>query len=136
MVGGILDGLRWLGLDWDEGPMVAGPHAPYFQSQRQAKYLAMAEKLVATNHAYYCYCTPEELKTRREGNPEYKYERTCLRLSDADIDAREKAGQPRAVRFKVPAGTVRVDDVVKGPIEFDALLIEDFVILRSDGHPT
>ena len=136
MVGGILDGLRWLGLDWDEGPMVAGPHAPYFQSQRQAKYLAAAETLVTRGHAYYCYCTPEELKARREGNPEYKYERTCLRLSADEIRSREMSGMPRAVRFKVPDGKVRVDDVVKGPIDFDASLIEDFVILRSDGHPT
>ena len=136
MVAGILDGLRWLGLDWDEGPMVAGPHAPYFQSQRQAKYLAAAETLVRNGHAYYCYCTPEELKAKREGHPEFKYERTCLKLSPPDIDAREKAGEPRAVRFKVPAGTVRVDDLVKGAIDFDASLLEDFVILRSDGHPT
>ena len=134
MVEGILDGMRWLGLDWDEGPMVAGPHAPYFQSQRQAKHLAAAEKLVAGGHAYYCYCTPEALKAKREGNPEYKYERTCLSLSKTEIDAREKAGQPRAVRFKVPPGKVRVDDLVKGAIDFDASLIEDFVILRSDGH--
>jgi len=136
MVDGILDGLRWLGLDWDEGPMVAGPHAPYFQSQRQAKYLAAAEQLVSGGHAYYCYCTPEELKARREGNPEYKYERICLGLSREEIAAREKAGTPRAVRFKVPSGVVRVDDIVKGGIDFDASLIEDFVILRSDGHPT
>jgi glutamyl-tRNA synthetase len=136
MVEGILDGLRWLGLDWDEGPMVAGPHAPYFQSQRQAKYLKAAETLVAKGHAYYCYCTPEELKAKREGNPEYKYERTCLGLPADEVAAREKAGRPRAVRFKVPAGTVRVDDLVKGPIDFDASLIEDFIILRSDGHPT
>src|SRR5216110_171141 len=67
MVDGILDGMRWLGLDWDEGPMVAGPHAPYFQSQRQAKHLAAAERLVAGGHAYYCYCAPEELKAKREG---------------------------------------------------------------------
>jgi len=136
MVSGILDGLRWLGLDWDEGPMVAGPHAPYFQSQRQARYLAAAETLVARGHAYYCYCTPEELKARRDGNPEYKYERICLGLSAAEVAAREKAGTSRAVRFKVPPGTIRVDDIVKGRIDFDASLIEDFVILRSDGHPT
>jgi len=136
MVAGILDGMRWLGLDWDEGPMVAGPHAPYFQSQRQAKYLAVAEQLVADGKAYYCYCTPEELKAKREGNPEYRYERTCLRLSADEISRREKAGQARAVRFKVTDGRVRVDDLVHGPIEFDASLIEDFVILRSDGHPT
>src|SRR5215831_6465200 len=136
MVTGILDGLRWLGLDWDEGPMVAGPHAPYFQSQRQAKYLAVAERLVADGKAYYCYCTTEELKAKREGNPEYRYERTCLRLSADEISRREKAGQARAVRFKTTDGQVRVDDLVHGPIEFDASLIEDFVILRSDGHPT
>jgi len=136
MVAGILDGLRWLGLDWDEGPMVAGPHAPYFQSQRQAKYLAVAERLVADGQAYYCYCTPDELKAKREGNPEYKYERTCLRLPADEISRREKAGQARAVRFRVTDGSVRVDDLVHGPIEFDASLIEDFVILRSDGHPT
>jgi glutamyl-tRNA synthetase len=134
MVEGILQGMRWLGLDWDEGPMVAGPHAPYFQSQRQAKYLKAAETLVANGHAYYCYCTQEELRAKREGHPEYKYERTCLGLPAEEIAAREKAGKPRAVRFKVPAGTVRVDDLVKGPIDFDASLIEDFVILRSDGH--
>jgi len=134
MVDGILDGLRWLGLDWDEGPMVAGPHAPYFQSQRQAKYLKAAETLVAKGHAYYCYCTSEELRAKREGHPEYKYERTCLGLPAAEIAAREKAGTPRAVRFKVPAGSVRVDDLVRGPIDFDASLIEDFIILRSDGH--
>jgi glutamyl-tRNA synthetase len=136
MVAGILDGLRWLGLDWDEGPMVAGPHAPYFQSQRQAKYLKVAEQLVADGRAYYCYCTPEELKAKREGNPEYKYERTCLRLSADEVDAREREGRPRAVRFKVREGSVRVDDLVHGPIDFDASLVEDFVILRSDGHPT
>ena len=136
MVDGILDGLRWLGLDWDEGPMISGPHAPYFQSQRQAKYLAAAEQLVAAGRAYYCYCTQEELKARREGNPEYKYERTCLRLSADDIATREREGKPRAVRFKVPEGAVRVDDLVHGPIDFDASLIEDFIILRSDGGPT
>ncbi len=136
MVAGILDGLRWLGLDWDEGPIVAGPHGPYFQSQRQAKHLAAAEALVSSGHAYYCYCSPEELKAKREGNPEYKYERTCLRLSAEDIEARERAGQPRAIRFKVPDGKIRVDDIVKGAIDFDAALIEDFIILRSDGHPT
>ncbi len=136
MVDGILDGLRWLGLDWDEGPIVAGPHAPYFQSQRQARYLAAAEQLVAGGQAYYCYCTAEELKARRAADPEYKYERTCLRLTPAEIDARERGGVPRAVRFKVPPGVVRVEDIVKGAIDFDASLIEDFVILRSDGHPT
>src|SRR3989442_15971229 len=66
MVEGILDGLRWLGLDWDEGPRVGGPYGPYFQSERLDRYRALAERLVAQEHAYYCYCTPEELKAQRD----------------------------------------------------------------------
>ena len=140
MVEGILDGLRWLGLDWDEGPLVDGPFAPYFQSQRLEIYRAAAERLVAGGQAYYCYCTPDELKARREAAEAstggWKYDRVCARLSAADVAARERAGQPRAVRFKVPEGVVKVDDIVHGPIDFDNAHIEDFVILRSDRHPT
>jgi glutamyl-tRNA synthetase len=97
MVTGILDGLRWLGLDWDEGPDTGGPHAPYFQSQRLDKYRAAAEGLLATDRAF-----------RNEG----------------------------AIRFKVPTGQTRFTDLVHGPIAFDNEHIENFVILRSDGHPT
>jgi glutamyl-tRNA synthetase len=97
MVAGIVEGLRWLGLDWDEGPDVGGPHAPYFQSQRLEKYQARARALVAEGKAYH-----------DEG----------------------------AVRFKVPTGRTRFDDVVHGPIGFENEHIEDFVILRSDGQPT
>jgi glutamyl-tRNA synthetase len=140
MVDGILDGLRWLGLDWDEGPIIGGPHAPYFQSDRVERYRALAAQLVRDGHAFFCYCTPEELNVRRaaaeQAGAGWKYDRACLRLSPADIDAREAAGVPRAVRFKVPEGITRFDDVVHGPIEFDGANIEDFVILRSDGHPT
>src|SRR2546430_3355352 len=99
MVAGILDGMRWLGLDWDEGPMVAGPHAPYFQSQRQAEDLAPAGELGANRHPYYCYSTPEGLKARRGSNPEYKYERRWLPLARGGIVARRKAGQPPAARL-------------------------------------
>jgi glutamyl-tRNA synthetase len=140
MVEGILDGLRWLGLDWDEGPKIDGPFAPYFQSQRLDTYRLTAERLVADGSAYYCYCTPDELKARREtaeaGSGGWKYDRLCCRLSADDIAARERNGAPRAVRFRVPEGTVRMDDLVHGPIEFENAHIEDFVILRSDRHPT
>jgi glutamyl-tRNA synthetase len=143
MVEGILDGLRWLGLDWDEGPLVEGPHAPYFQSQRFERHRAMAERLVEQDSAYYCYCTPEELKTKRDaagdGGAGWRYDRTCLRLGAAEIAERERARVPRAVRFRVPdglEGSTRFEDLVHGPIEFDAAHIEDFVIVRSDGHPT
>ena len=140
MVEGILDGLRWLGLDWDEGPKVGGPHAPYFQSQRLDRYRATARQLVAKGHAYYCYCTPDELKSRREAAETatggWKYDRLCGRLSADEVASRERDAMPRAVRFKVPEGVTRVDDLVRGAIEFDNALIEDFVILRSDTHPT
>jgi glutamyl-tRNA synthetase len=140
MVEGILDGLRWLGLEWDEGPKIDGPYGPYFQSGRLDRYRAMAERLVSDGHAYYCYCTPEELKNRREvsGQREgWKYDRSCCRLTAEQIAACEAAGTPRAIRFKVPSSdTMRFDDLVHGAIEFDCANLEDFVILRSDGHPT
>jgi glutamyl-tRNA synthetase len=143
MVDGILDGLRWLGLDWDEGPIVGGPHAPYFQSERFDRHRAIAARLVAGGHAYYCYCTPEELSARREAagdaGSRWQYDRRCCRLTPEEIALRERDRLPRAVRFKVPAGaegTTRFDDLVHGPIEFDGAQIDDFVIVRSDGHPT
>jgi glutamyl-tRNA synthetase len=140
MVEGILDGLRWLGLDWDEGPLVGGPHAPYFQSERLDRYRAMAERLVAEGSAFRCYCTAERLRAAREAaeaaGAAWKYDRACLRLAPEQVAAFEASGRPRAIRFKVPAGTTRFDDLVHGPIAVDHEHIEDFVILRSDGHPT
>ena len=140
MVGGILDGLRWLGIDWDEGPEVGGTYGPYFQSERLGRYREMAEHLVSAGHAYYCFCSTEQLRARREAaqasgeNP--TYDRTCLALSKDEIAAREAAGEPRAIRFRTPEGRTGYTDLVHGPIEFDNGVIEDFVILRSDGHPT
>ncbi len=140
MVEGILDGLRWLGLDWDEGPAIDGPYAPYFQSQRLDRHLAMAERLLAQGRAYYCYCTADELRKKRftaeENGAAWQYDRTCLRLTADEIAARERDRLPRAIRFRVPEGVTRFDDLVHGPIEFDGSHLEDFVILRSDGHPT
>ena len=140
MVEGILDGMRWLGLVWDEGPIVGGPLGPYFQSERLDRYRAMAARLVAGGAAYYCYCTSDDLKAKREAAERaggvWRYDRTCSRLSSAEIAAREKEGVPRAVRFRVPASVMRFEDLVHGPIEFDGANLEDFIILRSDGHPT
>ena len=140
MVAGIVDGLRWLGLDWDEGPDIGGPHAPYFQSQRIDTYRAMADRLVAQGHAYYCYCDPETLQRKRQAAEAagggWVYDRTCCALGPGEIAAREAAGTPRAIRFKVPAGQTAFSDLVRGPITFDNTNIEDFVILRSDRQPT
>jgi glutamyl-tRNA synthetase len=140
MVEGILDGLRWLGLDWDEGPKIGGPYGPYFQSERLDRYRAMAERLVSQGSAYYCYCTADELAARRaaagQGASGWQYDRTCCRLTPDEIAARARDRLPRAIRFKVPEEPIRFDDLVHGPIEIAGVNIEDFVILRSDGHPT
>jgi glutamyl-tRNA synthetase len=140
MVEGIVDGLRWLGLDWDEGPDVGGPHAPYFQSQRLDHYRDKAHALVRDGHAYYCYCSPEALQKKRadaEGRGEaWTYDRACLRLPRDEAARLDAQGAARAVRFKVPAGETRFQDLVHGPIAFDNANIEDFVILRSDAQPT
>ncbi len=140
MVEGILDGLRWLGLDWDEGPKIGGSYGPYFQSERVDRHRAMAERLVAQGSAYYCYCTPETLKGKRDAAEAagggWRYDRTCCALTAGEIASRERDHVRRAIRFRVPEGTTRFDDLVHGPIEFDGANIEDFVLLRADGHPT
>jgi glutamyl-tRNA synthetase len=140
MVEGILDGLRWLGLDWDEGPEVGGAFGPYFQSQRLDRYRELAEQLVAKGSAYYCYCTPDTLRAKREAaeaaGGAWQYDRTCRALTGQEIARRNRDRVPRAIRIHVPEGAIRFNDLVHGPIEFDGAHIEDFVILRSDGHPT
>jgi glutamyl-tRNA synthetase len=140
MVTGILTSMRWLGLDWDEGPEVGGPHAPYFQTGRLDLYRRAAQALAASGHAYYCYCRPDELKAKRDaaeaaGQP-WTYDRTCRRLSADEIARREAAGQPRAIRFMVHDGATTFTDLVHGPITVDHANVEDFVVLRSDGYPT
>ena len=140
MVTGILDGLRWLGLDWDEGPDVGGAHAPYFQSQRVDRYRAAVASLLESGHAYRCYCTPERLREERERAEQrgeaWQYDRACLGLTVEERGARDAAGAPSAVRFRVRDGHTAFDDAVHGRIEFDTANVEDFVILRSDGLPT
>ena len=140
MVSGIVEGLRWLGLDWDEGPDVGGPHAPYFQSQRVETYRAMAERLVGAGRAYYCYCTTDTLQQKRQAAEAagggWIYDRTCCALTAAEVARREAEGVPRAVRFRVPEGRTSFDDLVHGEISFENAHIEDFVVLRSDRQPT
>ncbi len=140
MVEGILQGMRWLGLDWDEGPGVEGPHAPYFQSQRFDRHRAAAAELVARGHAYYDFTPPEEYERARkeaEGRGDvWRYERSAWMLPAERQAELEAAGARRAIRFKVPEGRTRFADLVKGAVEFDNANIEDFVILRSDGLPT
>jgi glutamyl-tRNA synthetase len=140
MVTGILDGLRWLGLDWDEGPQIGGPHGPYFQSERLDRYRSAATRLVERGHAYYCYCTPDRLREERERAEQrgeaWQYDRACLSLTPERVRKLEETGASRAIRFKVPATTTAFNDIVHGRIAFESRSIEDFVIVRSDGHPT
>jgi glutamyl-tRNA synthetase len=128
MVDGILEGMRWIGLDWDEGP--------FFQSQRLPLYQATAQKLIDSGHAYYCFCTKEELEARRaEGTPSM-YDRRCRTLDPAESKQRRLAGHAAAVRFAVPDGSTSWIDAVTGKVEFANAELEDFVLLRSDGIPT
>lgn len=136
----ILADLRWLGLDWDEGPDIGGPHGPYRQSERRAAYAEYAERLVAGGHAYYCFCTPDMLEAARqralaEGGPT-GYPGTCRSITAEDSRRRRAAGEPAVLRFRVPAGReVIVQDLVRGAIRFDTSVIGDPVLLRSDGSP-
>ena len=130
MVDGILESMRWIGLDWDEGP--------FFQSQRLALYQAAAQKLVQSGHAYYCFCTKEELEARRAQGTAAMYDRRCRNLDRAESEKRRLDGKsPAAIRFAVPdGGSTAFDDAVFGRVEFANAEIEDFVLLRSDGIPT
>jgi glutamyl-tRNA synthetase len=140
MVTGIVRSMRWLGLDWDEGPDVGGPHAPYFQAQRAAMHLEAADRLVGAGHAYFCYCPAEDLQARRQAaeaaGGAWIYDRRCRSLTEDDIAAREAAGQPRVIRVRVPDGETSFDDLVHGRITIAHATLEDFVIVRSDGTPT
>jgi glutamyl-tRNA synthetase len=139
MVAGILESMRWLGLDWDEGPGIGGPHAPYFQTERFERHRGVARQLLADGFAYNCYCSQDLLKDKREAAERagggWKYDRTCLALSADDQRRLEASGVQPAVRFKVPAGRTIYTDHVRGRIEVDHDQVEDFVILRSNGVP-
>jgi nondiscriminating glutamyl-tRNA synthetase len=141
----ILDGLHWLGLEWDEGPEVAGepargPHAPYRQMERLPTYAAAAQRLLADDMAYPCYCTLEELEADRRAQEAAKqaprYVGRCSHLTPDERRAREAEGRRGALRFRVGEGVVVFDDVVRGRVEFDVSnLGGDFVIVRADGSP-
>ena len=131
MVDGILDGLRWLGIDWDEGP--------FFQTQRMELYRAAAGHLINSGHAYYCFCTKGQLEQQRaQGVAEGRVTRdACRNLSRDGAKHRVQAGEGAAIRFAVPeVGSTAFDDAVFGRVEFANSEIEDFVLLRTDGVPT
>src|SRR5262245_24254471 len=138
----ILNALRWLGLAWDEGPGVGGAHGPYLQSERRALYRKYAERLAAMGRAYPCFCTPEELEARRqkqiERGEDPRYDRRCRSLTPAERAARALVGSRPALRFALPERDEEVawDDIVRGPVSFRSDVLDDFVLVRSDGLPT
>ena len=141
----ILDGLHWLGITWDEGPGVAGgeetgPYAPYSQMKRLPGYAAAAERLLATDNAYPCFCTPEELDADRKAQEAQKlparYVGRCAALTPAERAAREAEGRRGALRFRVRSGVVGWNDIIRDRVEIDTSnLGGDFVIVRGDGTP-
>ena len=136
---GILEDLRWLGLDWDEGPDVGGPHGPYRQSERLDLYRSYASELIEHGHAYHCFCSAEQLEADRRaaleaGRPPHT--RAGAATSPAAVAERLALGHPAVVRFRVPQDrTVAFQDLVRGTVQFETAVIGDPVLVRSDGHP-
>ena len=131
--------MRWLGLQWDEGPEVGGPYGPYLQSQRLAIYTEWAERFLAQGDAYRCYCTPEELEVRREKQRELNqapgYDGQCRNLTEDQISRFESEGRKPTIRMRMPDGETRFTDLIRGEVVFDHKYVPDFVLMRGDGSP-
>jgi len=136
----LIRSLRWLGLDWDEGPEVGGPFGPYRQTERMELYQRVTDRFLEEGQAYFCYCTPEELEDRRRAalarGETPGYDGRCRNLTEEERQAFEAEGRPRAVRFAMPGEDITVHDLIRGEAHFPANDLRDFVIMRSDGTPT
>ena len=134
----LIESLRWLGIDWDEGPDVGGPHAPYHQSQRKDIYLQYAKQLVENEKAYYCFCSPERLARVRQEQQKRKepprYDGTCRRISPGEANIRVDDGESHVIRFRTPQeGSITVLDRLRGEITVENKNIDDYIIVKSDG---
>ena len=131
----ILDGMRFLGLDWDEGPEVGGDYGPYFQSERDGLHRELVSRLLSSGSAYHCFKTSEELAELREQHRDAKSFTAAVRveLDPAEVSSRLEAGEKATVRFRVPEGETVIDDMVRGEVRVQNSDIEDFVIARADG---
>jgi len=137
----IMDGLSWLGIDWDEGPDVGGDYGPYYQSERLELYKTAAERLIEQGDAYYCYCSSERLEEMRAGQVKRKeppgYDRLCRDLTKEERARKEAEGIRPVVRFKTPLeGQTAYEDVIWGKVVVENSTLDDFVLLKSDGYPT
>src|SRR5579864_5324675 len=135
----LLEDLKWLGLDWDEGPDVGGPYPPYRQSDRMDIYRENAERLLREHKAYYCFCSAEELEREREAAMAEQrqpiYSGKCRRLDRAEAERRVAAGEPAAIRLKIPEHPIRFHDIVRGEVEFSNEVVSEPIIVRSSGMP-
>ncbi len=137
----IIEAFNWLGLQWDEGPDVGGPHSPYRQSERLSIYQEHVDRLLLNGHAYRCFCSAARLQAVRAEQSKLKqklgYDRHCLNLSSSEVGRRVSTGEPHVVRLKMPdSGAATVKDTLRGEIEFDYTNLDDQVLLKSDGFPT
>ena len=134
---GMLGAMRWLGLDWDEGPEVGGPHGPYRQSERGDLYRDVLEKLAASSYTYDCFCTTDEVAARRleAGSKTMGYDGFCRELSAEQRSAFEAEGRRPVVRFRMPEGSITWDDLVRGDITFETAHVPDFALCRANGDP-
>jgi nondiscriminating glutamyl-tRNA synthetase len=136
----ILRDMRWLGLDWDEGPIAGGDKGPYFQTQRASLYLQQMEKLLSQNNAYQCFCSPEELNADREAQVAagkiYRYSGKCARLSASEAKAKIEKGDAFAIRLRVQEGATVFNDIVRGQVTVNHDEIDDLVLVRRGGEPT
>lgn len=138
----LIDSLKWCGLEYDEGPGKDGGFGPYIQSERLAIYKEHVDKLIEKGHAYYCFCTPERLEALRNEQqklklPQAKYDKHCLSLSKDEVAKNLAAGLPYVVRLNVPADLkIQIKDIVRGDVDFDSSVVDDQVLLKSDGYPT
>ncbi|MGB7537347.1 MAG: glutamate--tRNA ligase [Anaerolineales bacterium] len=134
----IIEGLHWLGMDWDEGPDIGGPHAPYRQTLAREIYLDQAQQLIEKGDAYPCFCTAERLAQMREQHRLRKeqplYDGLCRRLDPSEAARRAAAGEPHVIRFKTPdEGTTTVTDMLRGEISVENKTLDDFILVKSDG---
>jgi len=136
----ILDSLKWLGFNWDEGPEVDGPYKPYYQSMRLPFYQEQIQKLLQTGKAYHCFCTAEELAERREKTMaegrNWRYDRKCIRFSPTEVETRLSQRVSSVIRFLIPEGKTTFIDMLRGDVTFNNTELDDFVLLKSDGMPT
>ena len=136
----ILESLAWLALDADEGPQEGGAHGPYRQSERLRRYEKHTQKLLKSKQAYPCFCSNAELQVKQEeakvlGKP-YVYDGKCRSLPVEEVEKAKQANEKYAIRFRTESGEIRIDDLVQGTVKFDARLIGDFIIVKSDGFPS